>query len=514
MSSTPVAEGMYGRAGAVVDLLVTHWPDSVGVRQIAGELGLSRTTVNRILMSLSERGASRALPSGKYRLGHRILVDAWAASHRSRLLGQLRIQIQELSARTNETALLVLLDEVNLQGRTIFEAVSSRRIRYRVSPGSRVPLDRGALGRAMLAGMPREQLARMIEQGSPTTHELETVREQSLQELRKQQFVVSREERIPGAMGICSPILVGGDVVGCIGLTIPRVREAELDVAELGSLVASASNLAATVIALSNSGFDEPITPPTTESPSSVTDRFVTVLEHAYLQGSAPIGAIGRIANCSTPAAHRLVEEMVASGLFRKSGSNLVPGVLAITWSSTLAELEPCSLLREALDSLASEVGETVAFGLLEPEEASLVLVEVCEGSKPIQYHLGQGDRLHLRSGAAGKSVLAFMEEKRSKEIIGVGESNRNPEAIHHELAVIRSDLAAVSYGEQISGAVGVAAPVFNGDQVIGAVTISTPRYRFDETRITEFKNAVRRTASSLTILNTAADIPLRSMRA
>src|ERR1700743_1839803 len=77
-------DGVYGRAIAILDLLVMRWPESVGVREVSVAVELPRTTVNRILMGLADVSACRVVANGRYRLGYRIMLAAWVASRQNR----------------------------------------------------------------------------------------------------------------------------------------------------------------------------------------------------------------------------------------------------------------------------------------------------------------------------------------------------------------------------------------------------------------------------------------------
>src|SRR6202012_6291647 len=64
-------DGVYGRAIAILDLLVMRWPESVGVREVSVAVELPRTTVNRILMGLADVSACRGVAKGAERPGGR-----------------------------------------------------------------------------------------------------------------------------------------------------------------------------------------------------------------------------------------------------------------------------------------------------------------------------------------------------------------------------------------------------------------------------------------------------------
>ena len=91
----------------VMDALVRRaGAEPWGVRELAAELSESRSTVNRILVSLVEIGLASEVGAGKYSIGPRIDVLTKTLSDSSVLLGQIGASLSELADSSQCTALV------------------------------------------------------------------------------------------------------------------------------------------------------------------------------------------------------------------------------------------------------------------------------------------------------------------------------------------------------------------------------------------------------------------------
>jgi DNA-binding IclR family transcriptional regulator len=98
------------------------------------------------------------------------------------------------------------------------------------------------------------------------------------------------------------------------------------------------------------------------------------------------------------------------------------------------------------------------------------------------------GRRLPLYAGSAGKVLLACLPEDRLREVFATLNMVRltpntitDREQLMEELVQIRKKGVAVSHGEWISDASGIAAPIFDQfNEPVGAISISGPTQRFN----------------------------------
>lgn len=128
--------------------LLADAPEGLTVTEIAGALGMSRTVVYRLVVTLEQHSLVRRSADGRCRLGLAVLALARQAHPllRDAALPALR----RLAESTAATAYLGVVDGADLLTVAVAEPPRSDvHVTYRL--GSRTSLERGAAGRAILA---------------------------------------------------------------------------------------------------------------------------------------------------------------------------------------------------------------------------------------------------------------------------------------------------------------------------------------------------------------------------
>ena len=111
---------------------------------------------------------------------------------------------------------------------------------------------------------------------------------------------------------------------------------------------------------------------------------------------------------------------------------------------------------------------------------------------------------MSLLWGASGKSILAFLPSEVVDEVLefaphspATGRSPPSRRSIKKELAVIKERGYAISEGENLPDARGIAAPVFGPRGVMGCICITSPKSRLPTVNVDRIgEEIVRRTAS------------------
>lgn len=238
------ARNPIGRAFAILSWMAGREDGPWGVREVAKGVGMSPSTVHRLLGLLEEEGLVRQDdPGGGYRLGTALLRLAWAAGGAHPIRAASRPHMQELVAASGETAALGLYDPV--RGQTYVAAVveSDEPFRYVPTLNEWRDLHTGASGRAVMAFLPDEERTAVVERTrlAPATEFTITspeALEQVLAEVRARGYAFSQEERRLGGVGIAAPVFgPGGEVVGEAGVSVPTQRFAASDEPRLAGLV-------------------------------------------------------------------------------------------------------------------------------------------------------------------------------------------------------------------------------------------------------------------------------------
>lgn len=153
------------------------------------------------------------------------------------------------------------------------------------------------------------------------------------------------------------------------------------------------------------------------------------------------------------------------------------------------AHIDIGSLALPSLEVLARESGETSQLCLLQGNE--VVCAEAVSSSNAIRFMPEKGRGVPLHTSALGRAVLAFLPESflakylRRPGLHAVTPYTvTDPRKFRGILQQIRAQRWAVSFQQNLLGARGVAAPIFDHQgKVIASLGISGPHPRFSDKR-------------------------------
>jgi len=162
-------------------------------------------------------------------------------------------------------------------------------------------------------------------------------------------------------------------------------------------------------------------------------------------------------------------------------------------------------LARELLQEIAGATGETTLLGLLDGETNRMSFVSQAEGGHELRYVIPLHTWMSLARGASGLAILSFLEEDRREAAVKEHETKHD----HPSAAQIRADIDltrsrgyALSHGQRINGASGIAAPIFNAHgRVVGDLVVTMPLVRFATVDESDLVGRVVRGAETLTRL-------------
>jgi DNA-binding IclR family transcriptional regulator len=207
------------RAAAILHALEDE-ADGLSLGQIAQRVNLARSTVQRIVAALAaEKFLIAASPNGRVRLGPTIL--RLAASARTDFVAIARPFLVQLSNELKETVDLAVVKRDHLV--FIDQVIGSHRLRAVSAVGETFPLHCTANGKAYLAGLETDAIARLIgasyEQRTPRTlTRLEDLLK-DLKSVRKTGVAFDREEH---TQGICAAGVATRDPLGnVIAISVP-----------------------------------------------------------------------------------------------------------------------------------------------------------------------------------------------------------------------------------------------------------------------------------------------------
>lgn len=201
--------------------------DGAGVSETADYLGIPKTTAYDHLETLEELGFV-VKDDGVYRVGARFLDLAGYARQQMKVFQVAKPEVQRLASQTGEHANLMV--EEHGKGIFLYKSKGDNAVQLDTYAGHRVHLQTTALGKAILAYLPRDRIEAILdEHGMPQiTQNTICSRQELIEELeatRDRGYATDHAERVEGMRCVAAPIR-GEDqrVVGAISVSGPRNR--------------------------------------------------------------------------------------------------------------------------------------------------------------------------------------------------------------------------------------------------------------------------------------------------
>lgn len=164
----------------------------------------------------------------------------------------------------------------------------------------------------------------------------------------------------------------------------------------------------------------------------------------------------------------------------------LGPSIFQLS-AEVLASAGVTKILRPYLEDLAARCEESVFLALIDKESKTVTYIDGIDSKQPVRYSVPIGTKRPLHVSAAGKLLFAFQDPawqrkylKTAKLKSMTGKPLPDKEALAMQLQEIREAGIAVSMGEAVTGASGIAAPILKADGTASyALMIAAPSDRF-----------------------------------
>ncbi len=200
----------------------------LGISAIAQRLGLAKSTVHRLSVTLASEGFLEQNPdNGRYRLGMSLFELGALVRQRMDVSKQARPLLGALRDRTQEAVHLAVMMDTSIM--YLHNLESSQAIGIRSYIGARKPAFCTAEGRVLLAFASKEVLAAVLRERlvarTPRTITSAKALLKTLEEVRQAGYAIDDEESEIGMRGIAAPIRdIWGRVVAAASLAGPTQR--------------------------------------------------------------------------------------------------------------------------------------------------------------------------------------------------------------------------------------------------------------------------------------------------
>ncbi|GCF15870.1 IclR family transcriptional regulator [Haloarcula mannanilytica] len=216
------------RALEIVEIIQER--DGAGVSEIAECVDIGKSAVHNHLNTLVNRGYL-VKDGDEYQVGLSFLGLGAYARNRTAIYQTARPEVENLAEETGELANLLV--EKSGRGIYLYQARGENAVDLDTYAGKQVYLHCTALGKAILAFRPRDEVAEILDtHGLPEmTRQTITDRDTLFEELdriRKQQYAIDDEERLAGLCCVSAPITDRADrSIGAISVACPVHRISE-----------------------------------------------------------------------------------------------------------------------------------------------------------------------------------------------------------------------------------------------------------------------------------------------
>ncbi|SDJ26846.1 IclR family transcriptional regulator [Natribacillus halophilus] len=188
--------------------------------------GLNRTTIFRLLTSLSNKGLiEKEAISGRYKLGIPFVGFGQIVSESLDIRREALETMEHLSKDTGETTSLnVIQDERRV---CIEKSEGSEDIKHFVKLGVAYPIVKGASGMIFLAFSTQEFTEKVLQNWECENNEKinRTDYYKNLSVIRDEKFAVSQNDRVVGAYSVSAPIFeASGKILGGLTISGPTSR--------------------------------------------------------------------------------------------------------------------------------------------------------------------------------------------------------------------------------------------------------------------------------------------------
>jgi IclR family pca regulon transcriptional regulator len=242
LASTTLGEPRYSQSlerGLAILCCFSPERPVLGIAELAQELGMSRSTTHRYVITLAALGYLEQGRNRKYRLGLRVTGLGLSAMSGTGLREHAHNDLEELCQRTGFTIALAVLDgpEILVLDRLRGARPTLHGSEPGIGPGSRLPAHCTAGGKLLLAALPepaqRELIGELaLEKYGPNTVRSKAALRRELAQIRQDALAVDDQELRAELLAIAAPVRCDtGDTVAAVGMT------AHMKTISLGELV-------------------------------------------------------------------------------------------------------------------------------------------------------------------------------------------------------------------------------------------------------------------------------------
>lgn len=229
--------------------------------------------------------------------------------------------------------------------------------------------------------------------------------------------------------------------------------------------------------------------------------KAVKILDYFRTNPEGRLSDLAEHAGLGPSTALRLILSLERCGALVRDpdtrGYSIGPWILELA-ACTVRHHPYTGYVHQVLLELRDETGETGSYWLVDGHERLCIdrVLSRHELSSTIEI----GDRLPLHAGAAGRALVAFLDQSQQADVLGaLRKDGVDVDALAASLDQVRTDGVAISVEEREKGLASVAVPVLDQrDALVGVLSLSAPVSRFSAARRRSVVGVLKEAAARL----------------
>jgi IclR family transcriptional regulator, KDG regulon repressor len=208
---------------------LSDYPDGIQIARLSEQVGLSKSTVHRLLATLSNMNyVVKDSESDKYKLGLQVLFLSRNILNNNDIVSTTKPYLEKLSREVNETVHLCIED----RGEIVYidKIESNQTIRMYSRVGNRAPMYCTAVGKVLYSGMETGHFEELLSKVNfiPKTESTITTPEglrEEITKIKKQKYALDNIENEEGIRCIAAPIYNHtGKIIASFSISGPSNR--------------------------------------------------------------------------------------------------------------------------------------------------------------------------------------------------------------------------------------------------------------------------------------------------
>ncbi|MCL2895985.1 glyoxylate bypass operon transcriptional repressor IclR [Brenneria tiliae] len=221
---------------------------SVALTDLAQQAGLPNSTTHRLLTTMQQQGFVRQVGDlGLWTIASHAFIVGSSFLRSRNLLTLVHPILRKLMETSGETVNLAVLDHSDFEAVIVDQVQCTALMRMSAPIGGKLPIHASGAGKAFLAGLPDEQVIRLLHKKglhAYTPHTLNSPQnlKENLSVIRKQGYAFDDEEHALGLRCVAASILdEHHEAFAAISISGPVSRITDDRITELGALVIKAA---------------------------------------------------------------------------------------------------------------------------------------------------------------------------------------------------------------------------------------------------------------------------------